>query len=236
MAKARGTKRGIKAKGDATVVKVVVDAASKKRFAALLAQMQSSKREEAGGFDAYWEAVGEILDGELYVTGGYGTADAFVRAVVKVPMRTATRNVRVARHASPAEEAKLGTALLDAALAFIEAKAGGPVDGPLPVAFDKLRIPVQAKAGAKSVLLAEATVEQVRAATRALLGAGKKGASKRSAAEQAIAKALQGTKALRAVSVSVRNGNVRIGAFPLSALGEVARALSRVKLPASTAS
>ena len=221
------------AKGDVTTVKVVVDTAKKKRFEALLGDMQSSKREEAGGFDAYWEAVGEILSGELYIAGGFATAEAFVRATVNMPLRSALRNVRVARHASPAEEARFGTALLDAALAFIEAKAGGPVGGPLPAAFEKLRIPVEgaAKGAAKTILLADATVEQVRAATRALLAGDKKASSKRSAAEQAIVTALHATSALRSVQVSVRDGKVRIGAFPVASLGELGRALVGVRLP-----
>lgn len=230
MPKARGAKRGIQAKGDTTTVKVTIDAARKKRFEGLLHEMQSSKREEASGYDAYWEAVGEILQGELYIAGGYATADAFVRAVIKVPLRSVLRNVRVARHASPAEEATFGTALLDAALAYIEAKTGGPVDGPLPIAFEKLRIPLASKDGPKTILLANAIVDQVRAATRALLDKGKKTSSRRPPAEQSISDALRTIKALHDVPVSVRDGKVRIGAFPLNALADVARALSMVKL------
>lgn len=231
MAIARGKSRGVARKGDVSTVKVVVDTARKKRFEALIGEMHSSKRDEASGFDAYWEAVDDILRAELYIAGGYATADAFVRAVVKVPLRSALRNVRIARHASPAEEAAFGTALLDAAIGFIEAKAGGPIDGPLPVAFDKLRIPVEDGKGTKTLPLAEATVEQVRAATRALLGDGKKATSKRSPTEQAIVTTLHATKALRGLTVSVRDGKVRLGPFALESLADVARALSAVKLP-----
>lgn len=231
MATARGKSRGVARKGDVSTVKVVVDTAKKKRFEALLGEMHSSKRDEASGFDAYWEAVDDILRSELYVAGGYATADAFVRAVVKIPLRSALRNVRIARHASPAEEAAFGTALLDAAIGFIEAKAGGPIDGPLPVAFDKLRIPIEDSQSTKTLPLAEATVEQVRSATRALLGDGKKATSRRSPTEQAIVTTLHASKALRGLTVSVRDGKVRLGPFALESLADVARALSSVKLP-----
>jgi hypothetical protein len=233
MATARGKQRGLSRQGDVTTVKVAVDTARKKRFDVLLAAMNTSRRDEAGGFDAYWEAVGDILGSELYVAGGHATAAAFVRAVVKVPLRSALRNVRVARHASPAEEARYGTAVLDAALAYIEAKAGGPIEGKLPVAFDKLRVPVARGEGTGSILLAEATVDQVRAATRALLGGGKRASASTSPVEQAIGRAFRGTKALHGITVRVRGGRVQLGAFPATALGELGRALAGVKLPAA---
>ena len=51
------------------------------------------------------------------------------------------------------------------------------------------------------------------------------------AAEQAIVTALHATSALRSVQVSVRDGKVRIGAFPVASLGELGRALVGVRLP-----
>ncbi len=112
----RGAGAGLSRHGDAAKVEVRADPARKKRFDALLSEMHRSERTEASGFDAYWEAVSVILDADLWVLGGHETADAFLATEVKEPRRTALRNVRVARLASPAEEAKYGTTLLDAAL------------------------------------------------------------------------------------------------------------------------
>lgn len=233
MATARGGTRGLARQGDAITIQVTIEKAKKQRFESLLVEMRASRRDEAGGYDAYWEAVGEVLDKELYVAGGHSTAEAFVREVVKMPIRSAMRNVRVARYASPAEEVKYGTALLDAALGYIEAMTHGPIEGRLPIAFDELRIPIQNKDATAKVQLIDATVEQVRSATRALLGATKKAPARKSAEEQAIVGALRKGKGLGGVAVSVRNGQVRLGAFPVNAFAELVRALAGVKLPAA---
>jgi hypothetical protein len=79
--------------------------------------------------------------------------------------------VRVAKFASPIEEERYGTTKLDAALAYIEAKLGAPlVHPPLPIALDRLRIPVKhgAGVGSRSCTLEEARVEDIVAATRGL--------------------------------------------------------------------
>ena len=59
------------------------------------------------------------MEAELYVAGGYESAKAFVAEEAKETLRTAQRNVRVAKYASPAEEQRWGTTLLDAALAYV---------------------------------------------------------------------------------------------------------------------
>ena len=206
-----------------------LDPARVARFGRLRAVLEASRRKEASGFDAYYEALGEILEGALYVDGGWDTAKAFIRDVVKEPERTALRNVRVARHASPDEEAKYGVSLLDAALTLIEAKAGGPVKGPLPVRFDKLRVEVDGEGGVtKKTPLAEATVAQVLAHARAL-ATGKGKARRRSSPEEtAIAETLSKWKSLRSTSVHVADMKVRLGPVPLHSLPDLIRALRAV--------
>ena len=125
----RGRGRALSRHGTPPVIKIKVDAARKKELDCLLAIMYSGVREEALGFNAYWEAVGTIFDRELFADGGYDSPHAFIAAIVKEPRRTALRMTRVARYASPAEEAKCGTSILDAALSYIEAKTGGAVKG-----------------------------------------------------------------------------------------------------------
>jgi hypothetical protein len=225
MTSPRGRGRALKRHGDVTAVQVKLDPKHKERFEALLAEMRGARRDEAGGFDAYWEAVGAIIDGELYIAGGHETADAFFKTEVKAPKRTAMRLVRVARYASPAEEAKYGTAILDLALAYIEALTGGPIKGKLPIAFDKLKIPVERGGKVIKAPLAEASLREIREATRALLVKGSKSRYRRPPGEEALAAALRAEKALAEVTVSLSDGRVRFGAVPFASLSLFARAI-----------
>jgi hypothetical protein len=205
-------------------IAVKVDPVRATRWKKLRAVLESERRKEAGGFDTYWEAVGEILDAELYVAGGFETADDFLREVVKEPRRTAIRNIRVARYASPEQEVRYGTAILDAAIGYVEAKLGAPAKGKLPIHFDELRV------GAKK--LADATLKDIQAATKALLG--KKGKSKAkppSPSEQAIVKALARVKPLSEVKVHVSGGMLHLSAIPLHAVGDLIKALRGLDLP-----
>lgn len=230
MAAPKGRARALSRHGDASTVKVKVDPQRKARFDALLAQMKAARRHETSGFDAYWEAVGEIIASELYVAGGHETADAFFKAVVKEPKRTAMRLIRVARYASPVEEAKYGTAVLDAALAYIEALTGGSIQGRLPVAFDKLRIPVERDGKTSKVPLAEATLREISTATRALVTKSDKPRSRRPPAEARISAAIHKEKSLAGVTVTLSDGKIRFGAMPVSAVALFAKVLASVKL------
>ena len=233
-ARGRGRTLAKTARKPPVTIKVKVDPKRRARYQKLLAELYTSKRNEASGFDHYWEAVGEILDGELYVDGGYDTADAFIAAEVKEPRRTALRNVRVAKYASPAEEATFGNAIIDAAISFIEAKTGGPVEGKLPIKLDALRIPVETKGHTTRVSLKDATLQQINAATRALTR--KKGTARPhpSPSHAAIVRAFADVKSLAGITVHVSNGMLRLGAIPLWAVGDLARTLRGVKLPADS--
>ena len=154
--------------------------------------MQSSKKDESVGFDAYWEAVGEILDGELYLAGGYETAHAFIEAAVKEPERTVQRMVRVAKYATPAQEAKYGTSRLDAAITYVEGLTGGPASGSLKIDFDTLRIPVERDGRTIKKGLGEVSIQELSSTTRALVRKTGKARARSSPAEQAIVDALGG--------------------------------------------
>ena len=114
-------------------------------------------------FDRQYETVGEIIehDPPLYLAGGYASDKAFFTEVLKQSERTARRLVRVAKYASPQEETRYGISKLDAALDWLEAKAGKP-RGRVPVDFPKLRVPTPDG----TIPFEEATVEHLRAATR----------------------------------------------------------------------
>jgi hypothetical protein len=217
-----------------TEVKVEIDVALKKRWDELLKTVMEAKREGASAFDQLWEAAAAIVehDPPLYLAGGVATAKAFFVQHLGENERTARRNMRVAKYASPAEEARFGTSKLDAALAYLEAKSGGALQGRLPVDFDKLRIPAERDGKPKSVLLADATVQEIAAATRKLSRQAHAPHPKASPVVAAVTK-LFDTGALRGVSVRLAGGKVSIGSVPVEALTELGRALSRFKSPSS---
>ena len=231
----RGRGRALTRHGNASdvTINVKVDPARKKELERLLAIMQSAVREEALGFDAYWEAVGTILSRELFADAGYDSPEAFLKATVKEKPRTALRMIRVARHASPAEEAKYGTSILDAALSYIEAKTGGAVNGSLPIRFEALRIPVTRDGSAKRLPLEKATLADITAATRALTTAAGSSRARSSPAEQHIAARLHGIASLAKVTVHVSGGVLRVGGIPLAALQHFVAALRGLDLTAS---
>ena len=144
--------------------------------------------------------------------------------------RTARRFIRVAKYASPAEEAKYGVSKLDRAIAYVEAKAGGPAKERLPVAFDKLRVPVESDGKTTSVSLEKAKVEDIEAATRKLLRADEKDASAKASPVVKVVAAQLKSKPLQGVTVRVTGGKLFLGAIPLGSLAELSAALLRIKL------
>jgi hypothetical protein len=216
-------------------VDVEIDRTLKKKWLAALDALEDAKREGAGAFDRQWEAVGAILehDPPLYLAGGLSTNKAFLERHVGENERTARRMVRVAKYASPAEENRFGISKLDAAISFIEAKIGAPIQGRLPVAFDALRIPAGKDNNAEHKPLADTTVEEIHAATRALLRAGKKSPVKASPVVKALTNELS-SRALRGVSVRLAGGKVSFSGIPLDAFADFVKGLARVQLPAES--
>ena len=186
-------------------VTVKVDAQLKKAYDKLVAVIEASSRAEMLDFDRRWESAGAIVDHDppLYVVGGHRNAAEFFRAVMREEPRTGWRYVRVAKFASPDDERSHGLAKLDAALGFIEAKLGKPLEHPpLPIALDRLRIPV----GDHTKPLADASVAEILAATGALTSKSKK--RPKTPARSAIEKTFAGVSSLSAVHVAERGGMV----------------------------
>jgi hypothetical protein len=209
-------------------VPIKVDATLEKQWDAFRKIIEESSRAEKLDFDRRWEAAGAILDHDppLYVVGGYKNADEFFREYMKEEPRTARRYVRVAKFASTREEETYGLQRLDAALGFIEAKLGKPLaHPPLPIALDKLRIPV----GDGTKLVGRASVAEITAATSKLTSSSRK--KPKSAARTALEKALAAVASLANVHVSERNGTVTFEGVPLAALGKFGRAIATAKLP-----
>ncbi len=157
-------------RGGAREIEVKVDRAMKRRYDALVAAIARTTRKGSSAFDERYEAIGEILDSDppLWVAGGYSTIPAFLAAVVREPERSVRRMVRVARFASPAEETRYGVAKLDAGLAYVEAKTGNTIKDRLPIDWRALRVPVRRDGKNRRVAFADATVDELHAAARAL--------------------------------------------------------------------
>ncbi len=151
-------------------IEVAVDRAMKRRYDALVGAISRTTREGSSAFDERYEAIGEIIESDppLWVAGGYSTVQAFLAGVVKEPERSVRRMVRVARFASPAEETRYGVAKLDAGLAYVEAKTAGTIKERLPVDWRALRVRVRRAGKNRRVSFADATVEELHAAARAL--------------------------------------------------------------------
>jgi hypothetical protein len=107
-------------------VDLKVDANLKRRWLELAGVLADAKRRGMSAFDELWEAVDEIAnhDPPLYLAAGCATFKAFLEEHIGEDERTARRNMRVARFASPNEEATYGVSKIDAALSYLEAKTG----------------------------------------------------------------------------------------------------------------
>jgi hypothetical protein len=212
-------------------VAVKVDPKLKRLWDQTRAAIAQAKGQGATAFDELWEAVARAVSHEppLYVLGGYASPAEFFREELHEEERTARRYMRVAKFATPKEEATYGVAVLDAAIGYLEAKGGRAVDGVLPVAFERLRIPVAGGVRA-SVPLAEATVAQINAATRALADGAKKKPGPKSAVRDAILAAVKGDKTLAAIAVHESNGFVSFTHVPVAAMARFARALSAARV------
>ncbi len=210
---------------------VKVDATLKKRYDALHHQLLSAKRKGASAFDELWETVGAIVEHEppLYVLGGYKNDDEFFLAELGEPARNAYRFIRVAKFASPREEELYTVTKLDAALGYIEAKLGTPLaHPPLPIAFDRLKIPAVRDGKPVQLSLADARVEDVTAATQRLTKPSKK---PRDHVEHALHAALTAAPGFKDMRVHVRRGLVSFTAVPLASLAKFAQLLAKLRLP-----
>lgn len=217
-------------------VSVPVDARLKKLWDEALASVRSAESRGASAFDELWEGAARIVehDPPLYVIGGYASAREFFEQELREPERTARRMMRVARFATPREEARYGASVLDAALAYLEAKAGHALEGTLPVAFERLKIPVKDGKATKLVPLDRATVKDIAAATRALASRSRKGRAA-SATQQAIAASLGEHEILAHVVVHERDGFASFANVPVAAFGAFSQAVARVKTAGSKA-
>ncbi len=226
----RRRKRAARAAKD---VLVPVDPALKKRWDELKRALDDATERGMSAFDERWEIAERIVTHQppFYIFGGYKNAAEFFSEAMKEDPRSAYRFMRVAKYASPAEEEKYGVSLLDKAIAYIETQHG-PLDGPLPVAFERLKIPVRRNgptAPTAKVLLTEATVEELERAVRAAKKRSPKDLD--SPIEKAMAAALRGNKRLAGIRVRARAKTVSFLGVPVEQLAAFARVVGAVTLP-----
>lgn len=216
-------------------VEVIIDKVLEKAWRAALATVSEAKHRGAGAFDELWESVAEIANHHppLYLAGGCATFRDFLgKHLPDVDERTAKRYMRVAQFASPTEEELHTVSKIDAALSLLEAKAGAPLRGRIPVDFAKLKIPITSGSSTKRIAFVDASVEQVRAAAKLLAARGGAASrTKESPVAVALRKRFKGE--LAHVTVRVSGGTVSIGNIGLHHIAMLARALAGFKPPAA---
>ncbi|HEY1957747.1 MAG TPA: hypothetical protein VGH28_19135 [Polyangiaceae bacterium] len=211
-------------KPNARDVKVAVDPSLKKAWDAIAKRLDAGEHEGAKAFDEIWEAAGEAVehDPPLYVLGGYKTAAEFFLQRLHTDKRTAERNIRVAKYASPVDEERYGATNLDSGIRWLEAKHG-PLGGRMPVAWDKLKIQVDGKA----IAFEKLTATQIDGATRAL-GKTKAPAHR---ARSAFEAALKKHDVFKETRVNELAGRVTFTRVPIASIALFAKTIASVNVP-----
>ena len=197
----------------------------------LAARIADAKGRGAEAFDELWEAAAAAVNHNppLYVFGGYKSESDLFTRLFQTDLHSAKRNMLVARYATPKEEELYGASNLDAAIEYLQATHGS-LGASLPVAFERLKIPVHEGGHTKMVLFKNATVAEIAAATRELQ-AKKPGATATDLVAKAIGAALGKHKAFAKVRFTVQGGLVHVRGIPLASLDLFARVLGTVMLP-----
>jgi hypothetical protein len=196
----------------------------------LMRAIEKGRAIGAKAFDEVYEAAEKIVYAEppLY-RFEYETTAEFTEKVLGEEERNARRWMRVAKYATPDEERDVGVSKLDAAIKHIEARIGHPIDGTLPVAFDRLKIAVKRNGDVKKLLLRseEVTVRDIDAATAELLRARRGELPAEHDAEDACRHELGKSKAFGDVDLKQRRGFMDFRGVPVGSLGLFAESVAR---------
>jgi hypothetical protein len=214
------------------VPSVTVDEELEARWEREITRFRHARASELASWDERYEALGNILEGELYLAGHFRSASAFLS--VEAPdldERTAKQYARVARCFDPEDEAAHGVAKLDALLEYLEAQGDGQLAKAkvmIKLATQKVSVPD----GKKSIEVpfAEVTREALRRATRALKGKSGKVAPKLPPLVSAI-KEVATSAGVPTIGVRLAGGRVDLTGIPTTKLQALCRALGKAKLP-----
>lgn len=231
------------AKAPTFPVPLEVDGALKKQWEKALKALEAEQGKESGAFDRLWEAAASVVEHQppLYLAGGLSTAQAFFQKHLRTDARSALRNIRVARAFTASDIEAHGVSKLDAALDLLEGREkadGAPGKGKgqgagekrEKVKLESLRVSVLRGGRRVEVPFAEASVEEVRSAARAL----KKQTGGRKHQVGRVATALEAAleKAeLGEVEVKVTGGLVTLRRIPVGKVMAVGAVLGQFRAP-----
>lgn len=202
----------------ATPPSVNVDHAAA-RYAELLQAMTMHGVHESRSWDAYWEAVDEVLAGKLYLLSPNREehmATTWCLAHTKQTLDVCRRNALVARFCSPDDELQYGTAKLFAVLRYIDKKVAPlPEKGGLKLKLDALRIPVVRDGKKLSLAIDAATMDEINALANDRADASR---AKASPTTLAFQRAFKGVRGFEESDFVVRDGQLTVRNIPLSHL------------------
>ncbi len=174
--------------------------------------------------DGQWRAASKPVRSSahppLYELGGYKNAGEFFQKELGVNDRVGRTYVRVAEHATPAQEDELGVFRLDAALGWIEATKG-PLSPHTPVDFARVKV-----AGKPLAACTVAFIKEQTARAR-----GKKGARAPKAYRDALSKVFAKHAAFRALRIREAHGKTSFHGVPNASLRAFAEVLLEARLP-----
>lgn len=180
-------------------------------------------------WDRQWELVDQILTTEPPLwSGHYRSAAEFIaKELPGETLRSVRRNVLVAAAFKPTDEQAHGISKLEEIGLYLMAQSGATTK---LRAVDLSRVVIRVPDGkdVRDIPAIRATVQQVRAARRALGGASKR---KSNPFERALRTALGARGPLKSIAITASTDTVRFGAIPRDQLVAFAKALAKVKLP-----
>lgn len=196
-----------------------------------LDQLHALRREGASSWDRQWEIVGDILWAEPPLwRGAFKSESELIRKELPgETMRSARRNAIVAAAFTPRDIEQRGPSVLEEIALYLQERAGAKRP-PRAVDLDRVAVEIPKKGGGTSRVSGRVVeLAQVRAARRAVRGEG--GAKRSSAKERAIRSAIAGSEDLAGTTVRVTGDVATIRNVPIAALGSLAAALKKVRIP-----
>jgi hypothetical protein len=212
--------------------------AAREEYARLLREIDDAARDEMRGWDRKWEAVATVLAKKYFLLDDDApSAPAWVKKHTEDEYRTALRNARVAKLASPEEEKKYTVTKIDLAYTIDEARQreaaknkgvewAAPAS-PRKLALAELRYTVERDGDDVSLGLDEVSVSELRALQR---GDSAPSASASSATAKLIARAIRAQPALKNVTVAERDNELTLGKIRKDQVRALGKALSAIDL------
>jgi hypothetical protein len=204
----RAAKRTLKKKTD---VKVTIDRNLKRLYDEAIANFEAAAAQGAKAWDVRYEAIGEILNHNppLY--------------------QVVYRNIRVARFANADDIERFTPTRLSLAIAWLEAKAGAPLKGNTPIAFERVRFPFKVDGKTVSKSLEEITVAELNLAL-ALLKGRERTSKKASPTARALLELIKKSGVKATATVSAKSVTLQV---PLDGLSKLSGLLAKFVPPAS---